>query len=125
MPKKIGAIDIVRENATKENLSFFDKILERTANSRRPLLIFPQGTRVPYKERPTFKKGVGRIYEALNIACVPVALNSGNVWTKKGVIKYPGKITVSFLEPIDPGLNRDEFVKNLETKIYGEIKNIS
>ena len=39
--KKIGAIDIVRETATKENLSFFDKILERTANSRRPLLIFP------------------------------------------------------------------------------------
>ena len=72
-----------------------------------------------------FKKGVGRIYETLNIPCVPVALNSGRVWPKKGIIKYTGKITVSFLEPIKPGLNRDEFVKNLETKIYNEIENIS
>jgi len=44
---------------------------------------------------------------------------------KKGIIKYPGKITISLLEPIKPGLNRDEFIKNLENKIYDEIKNIS
>ena len=53
------------------------------------------------------------------------SLNSGKVWPKYGVIKYPGKITVSFLKPIEPGLNRDEFIKNLETKIYNEIENIS
>ena len=76
-------------------------------------------------DRVPFKKGVGRIYEALNISCVPVALNSGKVWPKLGIIKYPGKITVSFLKPIKPGLNRDEFIKNLETVIYNEIKNIS
>ena len=72
-----------------------------------------------------FKKGVGRIYEALNITCIPVALNSGSVWPKDGITKYPGKITVSFLKPIKPGLNRDEFIRNLEIKIYDEIKNIS
>ena len=76
-------------------------------------------------DRVPFKKGVGRIYETLNISCVPVALNSGNVWPKNRIIKYPGKITVSFLEPIKPGLNRNNFVKNLEMKIYNEIKNIS
>ena len=72
-----------------------------------------------------FKKGVGRIYEALNISCVPIALNSGKVWPKKGIIKFPGKITISILEPIKPGLNRDDFIKNLEEKIYNEIENIS
>ena len=80
---------------------------------------------VKFDERVSFKKGVGRIYEALNISCVPVALNSGKVWPKHGIIKYPGKITVSFLKPIGPGLNRDNFVKSLEKKIYDEIKNIS
>ena len=94
-------------------------------NEKRPLLIFPQGTRVRFDDRTPFKKGVGRIYEALNISCVPVALNSGKVWPKQGIIKYPGKITVSFLEPIKPGLNRDEFIRDLEIKIYNEIKNIS
>ena len=122
--KKIGAIDIVRETATKENLSFFDKILERTANSRSPLLIFPQGTRVPYKERPTFKKGVGRIYEAIKLPCIPVALNTGKVWPKNSFNKYPGKITISFLDPIEPGMSKEKFIEKLQAEIYAEIDSI-
>tara|TARA_B100001996_G_scaffold122159_1_gene92382 strand:+ start:1968 stop:2675 length:708 start_codon:yes stop_codon:yes gene_type:complete len=123
--KKIKSIEIVRNTTTKDNLNFFDRVASIIKNENRPLLIFPQGTRIKVEEQVPFKKGVGKIYETLNIDCVPVALNSGNVWPKKGIIKYPGKITVSFLEPIEPGLSRDEFVKNLETKIYDEIKNIS
>ena len=123
--KKIDSIEITRDTTTKENLGFFDKVASIIKNKKRPLLIFPQGTRVKADDRVPFKKGVGRIYEALNICCVPVALNSGNIWPKSGIIKYPGKITVSFLKPIEPGLNRDEFIRNLEMKIYDEIKNIS
>ena len=123
--KKIKSIEIVRNTTTKENINFFDKVANIIKSEKRPLLIFPQGTRVKVNDTVPFKKGVGRIYEALNIACVPVALNSGKVWPKDGVIKYPGKITVSFLKPIEPGLNRDEFIRNLEMKIYDEIKNIS
>ena len=123
--KKIKSIEIIRDTTTKENLSFFDKVAKIVKNENRPLLIFPQGTRVNVNDRIPFKKGVGRIYETLNISCVPVALNSGRVWPKEGLIKYPGKITVSFLKPIEPGLNKDEFIKNLEIKIYDEINNIS
>ena len=123
--KKIKSIEITRDTTTKDNLSFFQKVANTINNGNRPLLIFPQGTRVKTDEIVPFKKGVGRIYEALNISCVPIALNSGNVWPKKGIIKYPGKITVSFLQPIKPGLDREEFIKNLEMKIYDEIKNIS
>jgi len=123
--KKIKSIEITRDTTTKDNLNFFDKVANITKNENRPLLIFPQGTRVKTDEEIPFKKGAGRIYEALNIPCVPVALNSGRVWPKEGIIKYPGKIVVSFLEPIKPGLSRDQFIKNLETKIYSEIKNIS
>ena len=123
--KKIKSIEIVRDVTTKDNLNFFDKVANIIKNENRPLLIFPQGTRVKFDDRVPFKKGVGRIYEALNISCVPVALNSGRVWPKQGIIKQPGKITVSFLKPIEPGLGRDEFIRNLEMKIYDEIKNIS
>ncbi len=123
--KKIKSIEIIRDTTTKDNLNFFDRVANIIKNENRPLLIFPQGTRVMVDDRVPFKKGVGRIYETLNISCVPVALNSGKVWPKNGIIKYPGKITVSFLEPIKPGLNRNDFIKNLEMKIYNEIKNIS
>ncbi len=123
--KKIKSIEIVRDTTTKDNLNFFDKVAEIVKNENRPLLIFPQGTRIKTGERVPFKKGVGRIYEALNISCVPIALNSGKIWPKTGIIKYPGKITISFLEPIKPGLKRDDFIKILENRIYDEINNIS
>ena len=62
---------------------------------------------------------------AIHNAAGAIALNSGNVWPKKGILKYPGKITVSFLNPIKPGINKEDFVKNLEKAIYDEISNIS
>ncbi len=123
--KKIKSIEITRNTTTKDNLDFFDRVATIIKNEKRPLLIFPQGTRVNVYDKKPFKKGVGRIYESLNIACVPVALNSGKVWPKHGIIKHGGKITISFLKPIEPGLDRDEFIKNLETKIYNEIEKIS
>tara|TARA_Y100000590_G_scaffold151522_1_gene174116 strand:+ start:8965 stop:9672 length:708 start_codon:yes stop_codon:yes gene_type:complete len=123
--KKIKSIEITRDTTTKDNLNFFEKVANIIKNEKRPLLIFPQGTRVKVDDIVPFKKGVGRIYEALNISCVPIALNSGSVWPKKGIIKHPGRITVSFLEPIKPGLNREDFVKNLEMKIYDEIKRLN
>ncbi len=123
--KKIKSIAIIRDKTTKDNLNFFGKVAAIIKNENRPLLIFPQGTRVPIEQKVPFKKGVGRIYEALNISCIPIALNSGKVWPKNSMLKYPGKITVSFLEPIKPGLSRDEFINHLEKKIYDEIKNIS
>ena len=123
--KKIKSIEIVRDTTTKDNLNFFEKVASIIKNENRPLLIFPQGTRLKPDEKVPFKKGVGRIHETLNISCIPIALNSGYVWPKKGMIKYPGKIIISILEQIKPGMNRDEFTKNLEDKIYNEIKNIS
>ncbi len=123
--KKINSIAIVRETTTKDNLNFFDNVAKIIKNENRPLLIFPQGTRIKVDEIVPFKKGVGRIYEALNISCVPIALNSGSIWPKKGMQRCSGKITISLLEPIKPGLKKDEFIKNLENKIYEEIKNIS
>ena len=120
--RKIGSIAIVRDTTTRENLNFFDKVRERIETSKRPLLIFPQGTRVKLDEQPPFKKGVGRIYKALNLPCVPVALNTGKVWPKNSFLKYPGDIHISFLEPIMSGKNNEEFVKDIENKIYTEIK---
>ena len=119
--KKIGAVEIVRDTATKENLNFFDKILNKTNESKRPILIFPQGTRVGIKERVSFKKGVGRIYETLKLPCVPVALNTGKVWPKNSFSKYPGNIIISFLNPIEPGLEKKVFIEKLENIIYNEI----
>ena len=119
--KKIGSISIKRNKVTKDNLGFFDDISKMMATSNRPLIIFPQGTRVLPDERPPFKKGASRIYEELKIICQPVAINSGNVWPKKGLKNTNKTITVSILKPIPAGLKKDEFVKILENDIYSEL----
>ena len=120
--KKIGSIEITRETITKDNLNFFEKVKKTMEESNRPLLIFPQGTRVKYGERVAFKKGVGRIYNSLNLPCIPVALNSGKIWPKNSFIKFSGDIHISFLNPIMPGKNKEDFIKELEEKIYSEIE---
>ena len=119
--KKIESISIQRDKVTKDNLSFFSDIIKITNTSDRPLIIFPQGTRVLPDERPPFKKGVGRIYKELNVTCQPVAINSGYVWPKKGVIYNNKTITISILKPIVAGLSNEEFIKILENDIYSEL----
>ena len=123
--KKIGSISINRNKASKDNLGFFEDILKIVNSSNRPLIIFPQGTRVLPYERPSFKKGATRIYQKLNIACQPVAINSGYVWPKNGSKKSHRTITISILEPIKNGLDAREFLKLLEDKIYSELNEIN
>ena len=119
--KKIGSVSIKRDQIVRDNLGFYDKISQIMSNSNRPLIIFPQGTRVLPNERPLFKKGASRIYQELKIACQPVAINSGYVWPKNGKKKSHKIITVSILTPINAGMGKEEFLQNLESKIYNEL----
>tara|TARA_B100001778_G_scaffold142811_1_gene117316 strand:+ start:1286 stop:1984 length:699 start_codon:yes stop_codon:yes gene_type:complete len=119
--KKMGCIGIERNKVTKENLNFFDKIKEHYKKSNRPIIIFPQATRVDINDRSPFKKGVKRIYSELNIICQPVALNSGIVWPKKGTMKKNKNLKISILEAIEPGIDPDKFFIKLQKNIYNEI----
>ena len=119
--KKIGSISISRNKITKENLGFFDDVSKVINNTNRPLIIFPQATRVLPTERTPFKKGVARIYEKLKIKCQPIAINSGYVWPKKGIKSANKEIVISIIEPINNGLTKDIFIETLEKKIYSEL----
>ena len=119
--KKIGSISIKRNKVSKDNLGFFEDISKIISNSRRPIVIFPQGTRVLPHEIIPFKKGASRIYDELKISCQPVAINSGYVWPKKGPIQTNKIITISILRPINTGLSKEEFIKILEKNIYEEL----
>ena len=123
--KKMGSISIKRNKIDKENLSFFSDIDKLVKETTRPLIIFPQGTRVKPDERPPFKKGAGRIFENLKISCQPIAINSGYVWPKQGLKKPQKKITISILPGLNFNLDKDRFMKNLEELIYSELDRIN
>ena len=123
--KKIGSISINRNKITKDNLGFFQQISKIVSTSDRPLIIFPQGTRLTSEDRSDFKKGAGRIYEELKIKCQPVAINSGKIWPKIGFKKTNLNLTISILDPIDPGMDKELFLKNLQDKIYSELDELN
>jgi 1-acyl-sn-glycerol-3-phosphate acyltransferase len=80
---------------------------------RRPILIFPEGTRAAPGARLPYQPGVSALYGQLDLPVVPVALNSGLFWPRRQFIKRPGTIVIEFLPPIPPGLPRKEFVTRL------------
>jgi 1-acyl-sn-glycerol-3-phosphate acyltransferase len=74
----------------------------------RPVVIFPEGTRVPHGEAPPLQPGFAGLYRALGLPIVPLALDSGRVWGRNLLGKRPGIVTLRFGEPIPPGLPRRE-----------------
>lgn len=73
----------------------------------RAVVIFPEGTRVPWGEAPLLQPGFAGLYRAVGLPVQPVALDSARVWTK-GWLKGPGVVTFRLGEPIPPGLSREE-----------------
>ena len=123
--KKIGSISINRNKTTKENLGFFDQISKLSNKSDRPIIIFPQGTRLHPENREPFKKGASRIYHELKIKCQPVAVNSGYVWPKKGSLKSNLTLTISILKPIEAGMDKEIFLETLQKNIYSELDKLN
>jgi 1-acyl-sn-glycerol-3-phosphate acyltransferase len=90
---------------------------KRAAAIGRPLVIFPEGTRTaPGTHRP-YQPGVAALYRQLDLPLVPVAVNSGLFWARRGFLKRPGRITLEILPPIPPGGERHQVMQELERRI--------
>ena len=83
----------------------------------RQLIIFPEGTRTAVDAAPRYKTGVAQVYVDCGVTCLPVALNSGLFWPRRTFMRYPGTLVVEFLDPLPPGLTRDEFLARISTAI--------
>tara|TARA_B100000886_G_C20342638_1_gene457291 strand:- start:268 stop:975 length:708 start_codon:yes stop_codon:yes gene_type:complete len=123
--KKLGCISIDRNKISRENLNFSDQVGKAIKNTKKTLIIFPQGTRQNFMDRSKFKKGFSRIYKDLGIGCLPVAINSGKTWPKSGRLIPYQKITISILNFFPPGLEQNDFASKVERSIYSELDNIS
>ena len=88
----------------------------------RPIVIFPQGTRVKVdatpKEKP-YKIGVARIQEATGLPIIPLAMNSGMYWPRNSFFKSKGTVVFEFLKPIEPGIERGKLIAKLEKEVEG------
>lgn len=113
---RLGMIPIDRSKGVA-SLKKITVAAGKMAGKGQSILIFPQGTRTPPGAARPYLPGVAAIYKGANVPVVPVAINSGLFWPRRAMHKQPGTITVEYLEPIEPGLDRKTFMTLLEERI--------
>ncbi len=112
---------LVDRSAGRQALRQMNDEARRAIGEGRKVLIFPQGTRQAIDQPLTFQPaGIAALYTNLGIPVLPTAHNSGLFWGRKTLIIHSGKITLSYLPPIPPGLDRKEFQARLERVIAEE-----
>ncbi len=115
MIPKVGMIPVDRSGGARAIRRMVARA-KKVAGERRPIVVFPEGTRVAPGQIGKFHPGVAALYMGLQVPVVPVALNSGLFWPRRRP-QRPGMITVEFLTPLPPGLPRETFMAQLRTAI--------
>ena len=113
---KAGMVAVDRRAGGRALLKMVRQASEAVRRGRQ-LIIFPEGTRRPVGAPPQYKPGVSQLYASCRVGCLPVALNSGLFWPRRTFMRYPGTLVVEFLDPVPPGLARDEFLTRISAVI--------
>ena len=109
-----GLIPVARDKGAKTLREMLTVAKQRVAEGR-PLVIFPEGTRVAQGTRPGLQAGFAGLYKLLRLPVVPIAVDSGRAYHH--VVKRPGRITYKVGETIPAGLPRDE----VEARVHDAI----
>lgn len=111
-----GMVAIDRAKGARA-MSLMNAAAAESVRRGRQLIIFPEGTRRRPGDQPAYKQGLSHLYTALDVPCLPVALNTGLFWGRNSLVRRPGTAVIAFLEPIPPGLSRQDFQALAQTRI--------
>ncbi len=115
--RKMGAIIVDNCGGAYARARLVDTELKKAQNEGRRILIYPEGHLSPVGQRHRYRKGVFHMYDAYGCAATPVATNLGLRWPQQSWRLTPGPAIVEFLEPIAPGLGKEDFMERLEEAI--------
>ena len=113
LARKSGMIPIDRGGRTTALARMVARARGEIARSRQ-IVVFPEGTRLAPDAEPRYMPGIAYLYSETDLACVPVALNSGLFWPRRSWLRYPGTVLVEVLDPIAPGLDRRAFLARVQ-----------
>lgn len=114
--KRIGCVPVARGKRGAAIQKMVSDVAAGLANPGQ-LVIYPQGTRVGPGAYLPYKVGSHVLYAELGQAAVPVATNVGVFWPRTGILRKPGLAVVEFLDPIAPGIDRVDFMIELEDRV--------
>lgn len=112
--ERFGLIGVDREGGARALRTMLSEARRRIAEGR-PLVIFPEGTRIPHGQRRPLQAGFAGIYKLLGLPVIPVAVDSGPLYHRRW--KQAGTIRYRFGEEIPPGLPREEIEARVEAAI--------
>jgi 1-acyl-sn-glycerol-3-phosphate acyltransferase len=112
-----GRMIPVDRGAGSAGLNAMNELARKELAQNRQIVIFPEGTRRPAGAEPRYKYGIVQLYAAANTPCLPIALNSGVFWPRRSIMRKPGTIVVEILDPIAPGLSKEDFMARLQNDI--------
>jgi 1-acyl-sn-glycerol-3-phosphate acyltransferase len=115
MTRRYGVIAIERSAGAKALRSLLAEAKVAVVSGR-PVMIFPEGTRVPLGETPPLRSGFAGLYRVLGLPVVPVAVDSGKLWAR-GLVKRSGTVRFVVGETVPPGLERDEVEERVHAAI--------
>jgi 1-acyl-sn-glycerol-3-phosphate acyltransferase len=118
MTRQYGVIPVERTAGAKALREMVAQGRDAVA-ANRPVIIFPEGTRVRAGEAPPLRPGFAGLYRALGLPVVPVSVDSGRLWSR-GFVKRSGTVTFRIGETVPPGLKRDE----IEARIHAAINSL-
>lgn len=90
---------------------------QKMKEDKRPIIIFPEGTRRQPGQEPVYKPGVALLYQHLDLPVIPFATNTGLFWKKSSFLRYPGTVVFEFMEPLPAGLDKKHFMEELQNRI--------
>ena len=114
--RRYGVIPVEREGGAAALRRMLKAAKEAVAKGR-PVLIFPEGTRVAPGQQPPLQPGFAGLYSSLRLPVVPVALDSGRIWPKGAFVKRAGVVTMRFGSEIPAGLPRAEIEERVKEAI--------
>ena len=121
---KYGLIPVDRAAGT----SAMKKMLvaaKKKVTEGRPVIIFPEGHRMPAGTSQKYKPGFLFLAQNLKMPIIPVALNSGMFWPRSSFTHIPGKIIVEFMPPMQIEGNKDEFMASIQKVIEDKCEELN
>jgi 1-acyl-sn-glycerol-3-phosphate acyltransferase len=115
MTRRYGVIAVERSAGAKALRALVEEG-RKAVESRRPVIIYPEGTRVRVGEAPPLRSGFAALYRALGLAVIPVAVDSGRLWGR-GFVHRSGTVTFRVGDTIPAGLPRAE----VEARVHSAI----
>lgn len=111
-----GSVPVDRSGGSRAMKNMLNKAKE-LLKQKRAIIIFPEGTRTKPGLTTDYKPGAAFLYQNIDVPFIPVALNTAFFWEKRSFLRHSGKIIIEFLEPMPRGLEKREFMNELQNRI--------